>query len=141
MLSAKFSLSCILLKGKLTFDVVLIKGFRGFCTLCFSAESPATQPRSVFLTVPCRLICRLLNGAKLETALFERKWMSSILPEYQKLQDRQPTKYNDCLENHLEKGNKCNVLHFNHLLGKVAMESFSFESLILHFSGLCGNSH
>lgn len=67
--------------------------------------------------------------------------MSSILLEYQKLQDRQPTKYNDCLENHLENGSKCNLLHFNHLLGILSMLSLNFERLTLHFNGLCGNLH
>ena len=67
--------------------------------------------------------------------------MSSILLEYQKLQDRQPTKYNDCLENHLENGSKCNLLHFNHLRGILTMLSLNFERLTLHFNGLCGNLH
>lgn len=74
MPSAKFSLSSILLKEKLTFDVALIKGFRA-SVLHGSWQDHLQYSRglkAVFLTVPCRLICRLLNVAKLKTALFER---------------------------------------------------------------------
>lgn len=62
MPSAKFSLSSILLKEKLTFDVALIKGFRA-SVLHGSWQDHLRYSRglkAVFLTVPCRLICRLL---------------------------------------------------------------------------------